>query len=700
MWHKLVNTRYFQEAAIEFKKNGGRYTTAPRGSKDYFDYWELQKKRCREGYQVGDVWIPGRYYFFLNFCVIDKIPDTVALQVLEDARSKVTGKVSIVTADKILDFPRFSEMQYEWFRFKHIAWNGGEFMGIKSPGGKHLCCGKTRGAGFSFMEAADGVYNFNFIPGSKSYYFASTEGFLTKDGILNKVQPMLDWINLYSPAWRQNRQEKGVLMHQKASFIDQFGDKRGSNAEIMGVIVDDPNKTRGKRGKKIVFEEAGSFKKLKQALEISRGSVRAGGLYVGQISVFGTGGEEGPSIEGLQDVFDHPHQWDMLAFPNIWEEGTQSECGYFVPSYRANLEYFDADGNLDYNLSIKFDNEERAKLSESTDPRALDRRKAEYPQKPAEMFNRLSNNGFNIAEIDAQIKRVQTDSNIKGLLKYGNFMRGTTGKSLGGVTFMPGLKENCKPIEEYPHPQTADYDLSGCSTIAEPPYIDQAGKVPPGMYQIVFDAYYKDEAEDRTSLFDFRVFKLVNSIDSSSYNLPVAWFTGRPNRLNTCYEQLFMMAEYYNCSVQGEISGGGKGVMDYATQKRLLHRVEFEPEMLHNKEIASKQRNRSYLMNMTTDRKRLGMTYLEQWHMEERGVKENGDPIYTVHKIYDIGLLREMRKGGVNNSDRMSSCIIAMFMLKENVAKQVKAHKTKNSFYERALFSAQQSGAEEFTTSY
>jgi hypothetical protein len=219
------------------------------------------------------------------------------------------------------------------------------------------------------------------------------------------------------------------------------------------------------------------------------------------------------------------------------------------------------------------------------------------------------------------------------------------------------------------------------------------------MYQLVFDAYYKEEAEDKTSLFDFRVFKLDNPVDPTFNRLPVAWGTMRPARLNTCYEQMFMMADYYNCTIQGEISGGGQGVMDYAKAKRLLHKMEFEPEMLHNKEIASKQKNRTYLMNMSTDRKRMGMTYLEQWHLEPIGVTQEGEIIRVIDKIYDIGLLRELRQGGINNSDRMSSCLIAMFMLKEHVVKVSNVRRQPNDFYERAFF-AECSDSQEFTSLY
>lgn len=671
MWHNLVNTRYFSEAAIAFKKNGGRYTTAPRGSRDYVEYWEEQERRCRVGYQVGDTWITGRHYFYLNF--------TVMQRTREGANSK--------TGQKVTDFPRFTEMQYEWWRFKHIAWNGGTFMGVKSPGGKHMCCGKTRRAGFSYMEAADGTYNYNFIDGSKSYYFASREDYLTKDGILVKVNDNIEWINQHSTRWLKNRHEKSTMMHQRATFKDEFGSIKGSRSEIMGVIVDDPHKTRGKSGMKITFEEAGSFKRLKEALEISMGSIIDGARFVGQVTVFGTGGEEGPSLEGLEDVFYDPHKWSMLEFPNIWESGETSYCGYFVPCYRANIDYIDADGNVDVAGAIAYDETQRDLKRNSKDPRDLDRRKAEFPQLPSEMFNRLSNNGFNIQAINRQIKRLETDSRLQNMLRYGWFEKDGGAEALGGVRFKPGLKRDLNPIEMYPHPQSDSFDLTGCVTIAEPPVVDQTGNVPEGVYFIVFDAYYKDESEDKTSLFDFRVFKQDNAFDPTFNRLPVAWYTGRPSRLAKVHEQLFLCAAYYNANIQGEIGGGGQGVKDYAMQKKLMHRLEFEPDMLHNKEIASNQRNRSYLMNMPTERKRLGMTYLEQWHMEERGLDADNNPIYNVDRIYDIGLLREMRKGGILNSDRMSSCIIAMFMLKEKVAKLIEDRQVQDSFYNRTLFS-------------
>lgn len=693
MWHNLVNTQYFREAAIQFKKNGGMYTTAPRGSKDYFDYWQLQEKRCQEGYSVGGIWIPGRYYDYLNFFPMWKVPDHIALQAFEGARQH--GKVSQRTAEKIVDFPRFHEMQYEWYRFKHIAWYGGTFMGIASPGGKHMCCAKTRGAGFSYMEAQDGVYNYKFIDGSKSYYFASNEQYLLVDGILVKVREGLEWTNKYCPYWKMNRQRNNSPMHMRASYLDEFGVERGTLSEIIGVTVDNPNKTRGKRGRKTVFEEAGSFKKLKEALEINMGSMRDGEFYVGQISVFGTGGEEGPSIEGLEDVFTSPHKWDMMAFPNIWEEGADSEVGYFVPSFRANFVFTDAEGNIDTKLAIEADNRARALKADSKDPKDLDRRKAEYPQKPSELFQRIHLNDFNVHEIDQQIRKVEKNKAIQSLLRHGNFVSSDSADALNGVEFI--INPEARPIVNYPHKQ--DEDLTGCVTICERPYRDQNGRVPPNMYVVVFDAYYKDDAEDLTSLFDVRVFKLENQYDRTFVNLPVAWFTGRP-KLARCHEVLFNMCRYYNAKAQGENAGGGQAVIDYAKAKRLLHWLHYEPEMLHNKEYASNMKNRAYLMNMPTERKRMGMTYLAEWHMDVRGINEDKNPIYNIHQVYDLGFLRELRKGGIQNSDRMSSSLIAMFMMKEHVASHIAQTKQASGFYSRQLFPSAEQTEDAYTSFY
>ncbi len=703
-FHSLVNTAQFSYTSRDFKKNGGRYTTAPKGSRDYFQFWEEENKRCLYGYKVGDLWIPGRMYGYLNFFPMSRVPESLMVRALEERRSSKSGLVSQAAVEKIVGFPAFWEISYEWWNLKHIAWYGGEFMGIKSPGNKHMCALKTRGAGFSYMEAWDGVYNYNFIPGSKSYYFAGALPYLVGDAIMDKVQAGLDWINLHSPYWKKNRQVKRSIDHQRASYLDTFGMERGSMSEIIAQVVDKPSKTRGKRGRKVTFEEAGSFPNMEAALEVSLGSISEGSIYVGQASVFGTGGEEGPGIQGLENIFENPDVWDMLSFPNVYEDGfAHTECGYFVPCWRANSWYMDEDGNVDMAAALHADDVIRAKKAKSKLPKDLDRRKAEYPRNPKEALQRITGNGFNVAEIDAQIARLESDTGLKGMVRHGQMMRNPDapkGDPHGGIEFKVQPKDVARPIEDFPHNQRDD--MSGCVSIVERPYKDQKGRVPDGMYKLIFDSYYKEDSDDQTSLWSWKIWKMDNNQDPAFGNLPVAWSAARPVRYQDNLDRMFAAAEYYNAIIQGEISGGGQSVVTHAKTYHLLHRLAHEPEMAHNKEIASKKAGQSYLMNMSDDRKKLGISYLEDWHVQPRSLGTDGVKVLNVHRIYDIAWLREMRKynPAKGNYDRISDAIVAMFELKENYALQVRARRKKRDFFNRELFQESESSSAGVTTAY
>ena len=68
----------FNEQARTFRKNNDIYCMAPYRSKDFIDYWDGEKEKCRKGviFHNGDkVWyLPRDYYMWINFLPIyDKI---------------------------------------------------------------------------------------------------------------------------------------------------------------------------------------------------------------------------------------------------------------------------------------------------------------------------------------------------------------------------------------------------------------------------------------------------------------------------------------------------------------------------------------------------------------------------------------------------------------------------------------------------
>ena len=68
---KFKNTNRIRQAALTFLVKG-YYTDALPGTKEYFDYWDSEKKKCLYGYQIDDLHITGIHYFYLNYCPIDR----------------------------------------------------------------------------------------------------------------------------------------------------------------------------------------------------------------------------------------------------------------------------------------------------------------------------------------------------------------------------------------------------------------------------------------------------------------------------------------------------------------------------------------------------------------------------------------------------------------------------------------------------
>jgi hypothetical protein len=659
----LVNTIQFSEAA-QFKLRNGVYTKAPYGTKDYKEFWDEQDKRCLEGYSVGGVRITGRHYFFLNFKQLEVVLNT-------------TG----VASRKERIFPKFWEAHYHFFH----ALEQSEIAG------KHFCVLKPRGIGFSEIMASNAVRDYTLIRGSKSFFFASNEGFLNKDGVITKCWDHLEFLNSETErAYRHLRQKKDQDLHKRASMINpKTGNEYGFKSEIIARVIDHPRKVRGARTGsygKVYFEEGGSFPNLKDAVIATRPLVEQGGITTGQIIVWGTGGETGPGIEGLEHMFYHPNAYNMMPFENTWEDdriGTRS-C-YFIPVYACMDKYMNEDGVADIEAAKQHHVKER-ELIHKEDPRSEDKVIAEYPFTPAEALIRLSSNIFPVAELQRQLLKVQTDRNIQGFMKHGWMLRNTNGKP----KFQ--LDPTVRVINEFPHQN--DGNLKGGVTLVEAPYKDQTGHVPSDTYLIVVDPYYNDQATDKTSLFSAYVYKHFNNVSPSEDDILVAWYVGRPDTLEEAYHQLFLLAEFYNATIQSEIQGGGKGILDYAKQKKLLQYCEKEPDIVYNKgEGHIKDYNKPYFMNMPEDRIKLALAYLADWLKTPRSaLSDNGEQItiMNLHKIYDEALLKEFIKfNDEGNFDRVSALRLLPFMIKERSTKiyENRRDQSHKSFWSREFHS-------------
>ena len=399
-----------------------------------------------------------------------------------------------------------------------------------------------------------------------------------------------------------------------------------------------------------------------------------------------TGGEQGPGIAGLEDIFRHPRAYNCLEFDNCWEEDQGGKPhGFFFPVEACMDRFMDKDGNPDFEAGKAFHLMERATIREDK-PEKEDAYIAEYCMTPTEALLRLASNHFPIAELQRQRLRVTNNKGIQGFLKYGDIVRdGGTGK----FKFQIHPNGRKRAMQEYPHDQAGD--LSGCVTMIESPYTDQLGHVPSNMYYVIVDPFYKDEAEDKTSLGAAYVYKAANNFSASEGDIIVAWYVGRPRTTDKFHKTVFDLARFYGATIQSEIAGGGKGLYDYAKVNKLLHLCELEPSLMFNKSVEVKETSKSYFMNMSAERVTQALTYLADWLLVERSITSDDSgktiTVLNLNKIYDVGLLDELIKfSDDGNFDRISAMRLLPFMIKEKHEVEIQRNSKKKSDYWNRTF--------------
>lgn len=369
---QIKNSNKFREPALQFITTR-HYCSYPEGTSEFFAYWDEQMDRCKNGYTADDGdFISGYNYFYLNFCPIQRIIYTTINN--PDGSTKIKK-----TRD--LQFPDFYD--YDYYFFQAVEDAEGE--------GKHLCALKSRRKGYSYKNASMACRNYYLFPGSKTYIYASNKQYLTEDGILTKAWDYMDFIDK-NTAWGKKR-SVNTQMRKRAGFFtkDEYGNEieLGFKSEIIGVTLkDNPDVVRGKAGKLIIFEEAGSFSELGAAWQIARPSVEQDGMAFGTMIAFGTGGDEDSHFETLKDMFYNPDGYNCIGFDNIWDETpSDKKCGFFIPQYtnmdfrddNGNRMFMDIDGNTLRKKSVEYILSERRKVIENaTNSVAVDRYVAEH----------------------------------------------------------------------------------------------------------------------------------------------------------------------------------------------------------------------------------------------------------------------------------------------------------------------------------
>lgn len=653
---QIKNSNKFRQPALRFLEVGS-YCQYPEGTSEYFKYWDEQMDRCKYGYTADDGdFISGYNYFYLNFCPIQRIIYTTINN--PDGSTKIKK-----TRD--LQFPDFYD--YDYYFFQAVEDAEGE--------GKHLCALKSRRKGYSYKNAAMACRNYYLFAGSKTYIYASNKQYLTEDGILTKAWDYMDFIDK-NTAWGKKR-SVNTQMRKRAGFFtkDEYGNEieLGFKSEIIGVTLkDNPDVVRGKAGKLIIFEEAGSFSELGAAWQIARPSVEQDGMAFGTMIAFGTGGDEDSHFETLKDMFYNPDGYNCIGFDNIWDETpSDKKCGFFIPQYTnmdfrddaGNRIYMDNDGNTLRRKSVEYILAERRKVIENaTNSVAVDRYVAEHCITPQEACLEFGGNIFPKKELQEQLAKIRINKSLSNMKQVGDLVWETDGS----------LKWVIKKHGDITHyPLKKDDDPTGSIVIWEHPMKD----APIGLYILGVDPYDHDQS-GTNSLGSTFVYKRFQNFENY-YDIIVAEYTGRPSTAEEYYENLRKLAVYYNGRIMYE--NERKGLFPYFTAKHCDYLLADQPDIISDI-VGNTKVQRKKGCHMNKQIKQWGEGLIKDWLNEEQAPGKK-----NLHNILSEPLLEELISyNDTGNFDRVMALMQVMIYREQLYNLKVKEKKKENK--NRVLF--------------
>ncbi len=528
------DSNWFRPAAIFHEKNK-YYTKAPFKTAKYKAYWDEEYRRCTQGYEINGFRCPGDLYYWLNY---------YNLPVREKEGSVVTEEIK---------HPKFIEYHYAWSHYLEWSWHKED----------DAVCVKPRGCGMSEYAASCATNTYTVQKGSKVMFCASFEGYLLGgDGVMNKASTQLDWLNSNTQrGMKKLRHVSDTAAVKTAGTKDKEGTASGWLSTIMAKVIDKPSKLRGSRCRYVFLEEAGSFKGLGKVISAARGLIKTGGIKMGTMVVWGTGGDEGSNGEnlaGLMEAFYQPEAAGMLGLHSPFTDSGEPEFqGFFFPAYAFSFKYIDKHGVVDCAKVLEEEVRERKKQEDAGNVKGLTDHAAEYPFWPREAFSKSGTNDFDKIKLEGVKRNIRT---VKGIPE----------DRVGDLFWIKNEKGVITGVK-------FEEMAGGKVHIIEEPEKAPGGKVPANLYIGGVDGIDYGVANslvgEKGSKFAIAIKKKYLSSEKTN-NIYVAYYMDRPNDEREAYERALKLAVYYNARLNVERTR--KEVISYFRRRKMLRYIAKE----------------------------------------------------------------------------------------------------------------------------
>lgn len=485
------------------------------GTRLHSEFWDEQIDRCLNGYTTGGIHIPGRYYWYLNFCLISSIgrgfhaPDYVDADL---EYFKLVDQIKIDHMGLIALKARRRGLSEKWA--KGIAGYGVRFTPEK--------------------------YRAGITAGLKDH----SEGLFSKIKELNGLLPIeMQLGNIFD-----NNSDIEYGWQDAAT-----GSKKGSlNSITCQTMNTNPNVLKGNFFNDVAFEESGEFPNLIKGYGATKDCFSVGNDMIGTPYVYGTGGNIASGSEGFAEMWYKPWNYGLVKFELFAQ---RLMVGYFIGSRNEKGELNENCPNLvkeypgltrnellgceDVKASLEHVGFKKAELAKSVDKQPYYDYLQNMPTSANEAFLKFSGNNFNPEILAAQDIAIKTLT----MPKYGKYQLEFKRHEDGSLVIPLEIGEVIELPDETPDDQ-AILILKDAHPRLYVKNLDVGG----------IDSYDQDVTLTSKSLGAMTVYRRKNNFMLHS-EMPIALIRMRPPRKEVFYLNCLKLSVYFNLerNVQGDL---------------------------------------------------------------------------------------------------------------------------------------------------
>jgi hypothetical protein len=635
--YEFDETSYlFNEQSTLFRANNV-YCLAPFKSKDFINYWDDQKNKCRKGvfYINGNKkWFITRdYYMWLNF-----------LPIFDKEQQK-------------FDFAKIRDAQYHMALYELLA----------ELNYKHVAILKKRQIASSYFHISKLLNQLWFESGVTLKMGASLKDYINEKGSWKFLSEYAAFLNEHTAWYRPMSPDKVLMWQQKIEV--RKGDRKtevGLKGTMQGMSFEkDPTNGVGGPVKYFFHEEAGIAPKMDTTYEYMRPAMRSGLITTGMFIAAGSVGDLS-QCEPLRKMILKPKDSDVYAVETnlIDNKGTIGLSGLFIPEQWSMPPHIDTYGNSLVEEALEALDRQFDIWKKELDPETYQLRISQHPRNIEEAFANRTVSKFPAHLIAAQQRRIEEKEYAYEFL---DIYADENGK--------PAVKSSNKhPIKEFPVTKSTE-DKTGVLVVWERPIPNPEFAK---HYYASIDPVSEGKTTTSESLCSIYIMKApiqitkVTGVETETYieqDKIVATWCGRFDDLNKTHQRLELIIEWYNAwaVIENNISLFIQYMISRKKQKYLVPKsqIMFLKDLGANANVFQEYgwKNTGVLFKQHL------LNYAIEYTKEELDVETKTDGTivrtkYGIERIPDPMLLKEMQAytDGLNVDRMVAFCALVAFM--------------------------------------